>query len=135
MQAINLTSNSLYFFSFFYIKIKIINSKNPDFCKFWPLLPNPSKSWEYFNGRFSLLNSAKLSCSSEVTLTQKYANARATSVFSSYAFWRNYKCRLRRCPESHSKFTFLSEKNVTNYFYFNMKTTTIVVCDNLTIFT
>ena len=32
--------------------IKIINSKNSDFCKFWPSLPNWTKSWEHFYGRF-----------------------------------------------------------------------------------
>ena len=52
MQTITLTSNSHYVFNFFTWKIKIINPKNSDFCKFWPLSLNPSKSRKHFYGRF-----------------------------------------------------------------------------------
>ena len=52
-------------------------------------------------------------------------------TFAYYVSGFKYKCRQRRCPESHSKFTFLSGKNVIKFasICINMKTTTIVVRD------
>jgi hypothetical protein len=50
LQAITLTFTLV--IQFFYIKIKIINFKNSDFCCFQPSILKRPKGQKYFYGRF-----------------------------------------------------------------------------------
>ena len=62
----------------FFVKIRLIFDIEKwlwksEFCYIWPSIPNQAKYLEPFYGLvYSPLNSAKLSCSSEVTLTYRY---------------------------------------------------------------